>query len=472
MSPPQLSLAQHIALLPSDAQEEALKDIDPTELQYDWSFWGRPNQILPDDNSWHVALLIAGRGFGKTLAGNQWVRKQALEKPGSRGILTARTAADIRDTVVMGESGILAVHPPSERPEWKPSNRLLVWPNGSTALAISADNPDLLRGIQSTWSLADEIATWDYTTDSSGLTAWDNLLIATRLGDNPQIVAMTTPKKTAFMRDLVKKANDHHRWIIRTGSTYENAGNLSQNYIDSITGLYEGTSLAAQELHGEMFDGDLEGTLWTIDTLESTRVSTAPDAPLQIVVGVDPSVAERPRDVCGIVVAASTTERNSFARHLYILQDASIHGSPALWAKKVVETANKYSAPVVVEVNQGGALVRNAINNIDPNIRVLEVTATQSKRTRAEPIAMLFEQGRGHMVNHHVELENELSTWQPEITKKSPDRLDAMVWAATALLQGTKKGSIISSRIRARSPRGSVPRVRPSNGAIIRMPRR
>lgn len=470
---PNTSLAQQLAALPLTEQAKLLKDLDPDTLQYDWNFWARPSQILPDDNSWHVSLLIAGRGSGKTRAGNEWIRDKVKKNPGARFLLVARTASDVRDVLILGESGIINIHPPSEAPTWAPSKRLLEWPNGCTALAISADNPDLLRGIQSHFSLADEIATWDHNKDSSGLTAWDNLLIATRLGLNPQIVAMTTPKRNNFMKNLTTRATTDPRWILRTGSTYENAGNLSENYLTSITALYEGTSLAQQELFGEMFDGDLEGTLFTQETFDASRVATLPSTPLIYTIGVDPSVAERPRDECGIIVAAMahTNPADPHHGHCYLIEDASLVGSPAQWSQRVIEMARKYSAPVTVETNQGGAMVRQILNSIDPSVKINEVTATQSKRTRAEPIALLFEQNRAHIVGHLPLLEEQATSWQPEITKKSPDRLDAAIWALSALSHKTTKGSLIPlSKIRAISPNRSnrsIQRPAPRSGAVV-----
>jgi phage terminase large subunit-like protein len=351
-------------------------------------------------------------------------------------------------------SGILAVHPPSETPLWEPSKRLLTWPNGSKALAISADDPNLLRGPQAAWALCDEIATWEHKPDSSGLTAWNNTLIATRLGRNPQIVALTTPKNTPFMRDIMAQIAERDKWILRKGTTFDNAGNLSEVYLSEILGMYEGTSLARQELYGEMFDGDLEGTLFSPSDIDPNRLDAAPDSPLAFVVGVDPSVAERPRDECGIIVVAATMERNA----------------PSQWARAASETARRFSAPIVVEVNQGGALVRDAISSTDPSVRVLEVRATESKRTRAEPVALLYEQGRVHHIGEFPQLEEQMLLWQPEHTKRSPDRVDALVWAITALTTGTRKGSLITPRMRAsaRASRTRLPAVSASNGLAIR----
>jgi phage terminase large subunit-like protein len=214
-------------------------------------------------------------------------------------------------------------------------------------------------------------------------------------------------------------------------------------------GVYEGTNLARQELYGEMLD-DVEGALWTEEMVEAAREAVYPlSTPLRVI-GVDPSVAENPRDECGIVVCASTAEHDLYRRNAWVLEDASIHGSPDTWARKVVEMARKWGCPVVAEVNQGGALVRNAINSIDPTIKVLEVHSKYGKQLRAEPIVLAYEQGRVHHVGYHQDLESQMYSWIPEETRKSPDRIDAMVHAMTALLIKPPPG-FSGGKIRAKS---------------------
>lgn len=403
------------------------------------------------------SMYLAGEGMiptHNTRAGCEWVREMAMSNPGSRGAIVARTTADARDTLVQGESGILAVHPPSERPEWEPSKRRLVWPNGSTAILYTADAPDQLRGPQQEWALADEVATWSYVPDASGLTAWDNLRVSTRLGKNPKIVAMTTPKRTPFLRELLELVEKDDGIILRRGSTMDNAGNLSQGYLDTILGLYEGTSLARQELYGEMLD-NVEGTLWQDDLIDPMRVRELPSG-LSIVVGVDPSVSENPRDECGIVVVGSTRERQMHKRHGFVIEDASVHGSPMLWARRVVAMANKYRAPVVAEVNQGGALVRSAIHGIDPSVRVVDVRAHVGKVLRAEPVVLAYEQRRVHHLGVLPDLESQMLGWVPESSKRSPDRIDALVHALSALLVKQPAG-FSAGGVRSKSASGSVP---------------
>ena len=278
--------------------------------------------------------------------------------------------------------------------------------------------------------------------------------MSTRLGKNPKIVAMTTPKRTPFLRELLELVEKDDGIILRRGSTMDNAGNLSQGYLDTILGLYEGTSLARQELYGEMLD-NVEGTLWQDDLIDPTRVRELPSG-LSIVVGVDPSVSENPRDECGIVVVGSTRERQMHKRHGFVIEDASVHGSPMLWARRVVAMANKYRAPVVAEVNQGGALVRSAIHGIDPSVRVVDVRAHVGKVLRAEPVVLAYEQRRVHHLGVLPDLESQMLGWVPESSKRSPDRIDALVHALSALLVKQPAG-FSAGGVRSKSASGSVP---------------
>ena len=361
--------------------------------------------------------------------------------PGSRGLLVARTASDVRDVLINGPSGIMNVHPPSEMPSWEPSKRLLTWPNGSQALAFSAEVPDALRGPQSEWTLCDEIATWNDQPDASGLTSWGNVRIGTRLGSHPQLFAMTTPKRTPFLRELLDEAARHpERISVRRSRTDDNRGNLSQVYLDTVVSLYEGTSLAVQELDGEMLD-NVEGALWTTDLLDEYRVPALPAGLVRpfVVIGVDPSVSDRPRDECGIVVIVGTGEDRYVDRHAYVMEDLSVHGSPSEWAEIVARAAKHWGAVVVAEINQGGALVGNMLKNVDPAIRVLPVHARVGKALRAEPVQGMSQQGRLHMVGRHHLLEDQLTVWDPEHSKKSPDRLDALVHGVLSIITDDSK---------------------------------
>jgi phage terminase large subunit-like protein len=444
---------EQLAMLPPEEQAKALAGMDPDTLLWDWSVWGRPEQQAPEGDDWAIWAYIAGRGAGKTRTAAEWVREQAryTTEGQRRFALVARTAADVRDVIVEGESGIMNVTPPSERPLYEPSKRRLTWPNGNTATCFTADEPDSLRGPQFTHAWGDEIAAWRQTPDAAGMTAFDNLRVGTRLGRNPRIMVTTTPKRVPLLYKLIEEAKTG-RVVITRGSTLDNSGNLSGAYLDAITGVYAGTRLAAQELYGEMLD-DVEGALWTQEMIDRGRHDMMPlGTPLRII-GVDPSVAENPRDECGIVVCAATADRDLYKRQAWVLEDATILGSPETWANKVVEMARKWGCPVVAEINQGGALVRNAINAIDPNVKVLEVHSKYGKALRAEPVTLAYEQNRVHHIGYLGDLESQMFSWIPG-EGKSPDRVDALVHAMTALLikppMGFSGGKITAKSMAAR----------------------
>jgi phage terminase large subunit-like protein len=459
------SLMELIAMLPEEQKQEALAGLNMDDLLWDWKMWGRPEQIAPDGD-WNIWIYLAGRGAGKTRSAAEWVREEAKHTTTGqrRFALVARTAADVRDVIVEGESGIMNVTPPSERPLYEPSKRRLTWPNGNTATCFTADEPDSLRGPQFTHAWGDEVAAWRQTPDAAGMTAFDNLRVGTRLGMNPKIMITTTPKRVSLLYTLLDEAKKGNKVVVSRGSTMDNSGNLSSAYLDTITGVYAGTRLAAQELYGEMLDS-VDGALWTTEMLEASRHGVLPPSTPLRVIGVDPSVAENPRDACGIVVCASTADRDLYKRQAWVLEDATIHGSPEVWANKVVEMARRWGCPVVAEVNQGGALVRNAINTIDPSIKVYEVHSKHGKALRAEPIVLAYEQGRVHHVGYIAELEDQMTSWIPG-EGKSPDRVDALVHAMTALLIKPPQG-FVGGKLTAKSPSAKrIPslRVAGSNG--------
>lgn len=458
------SLAMQIAELSPEEQAIALEGIDPDDLIWDWSFWGRPEQFFPDTDDWDIGLFLAGRGSGKTRSCAEWVRDKA--KVSSHGklrfLLVARTAADVRQTMVDGESGILSISPPSEMPDFKPSIREIHWPNGNIAVLRTADEPDGIRGAQAHYSWGDEIAAWRQQPDGAGLTAWDNLRFATRLREvQPQIIASTTPKRVPLLFDLLKERDDTGRVFITRGSTFDNAGNLPASTLNSLQSKFGGTRMGNQELMGEMLD-QVDGALWTDDLILAAQGDYPAAAPLRII-GVDPSVAENPGDLCGIIAVAGTSEADLYQRKAWVLEDASVQGAPEVWAKEVVRMARKWQCPVVAEVNQGGALVANVIRNIDPTIKVLEVHAKVGKQIRAEPVTLAYDQ---HRVTHVesanlTKLEEQMTSWIPGETGKSPDRVDALVHALTALLIKPPTG-FHGGRISAKPSSRRLPNLSPS----------
>jgi phage terminase large subunit-like protein len=264
------------------------------------------------------------------------------------------------------------------------------------------------------------------------------------------------------MQELLAREGDDV--IVTRGSTLENAGNLKPKYLKFIFGLYAGTRLEQQELYGIMMD-DVEGALWEMDTIDQFRVMALPIGLPYKVIAVDPSVAEQPKDECGIIVAGATGHKTRANRHTFIIEDRSIHGSPAEWAKEVVAAYNKWRCPVVVEVNQGGALVKNAIHAINEDIPVIEVHAYKGKAVRAEPVYLKYDQGKVHHLGHLGNLESQMTSWVPGETKKSPDRLDALVYAVTALVIEPNR-SMTTTRTRGRANKNILPGVKRLGGGF------
>lgn len=440
------SLAEQLASL-SEADRQAILDDLTTEqadnLEYDANFWLRPEQMIPDGD-WYITALIAGRGFGKTLAMSQWVRKKAIENPGCRIAIAARTTADLRNTVVTGESGILAIHPESERPEYKPSTTSLHWPNGSSALLLSSEAPDSARGPQFHFAVGDEFAAWKTDVDSSGATLYSNLIAATRLGDNPQLLLATTPKRTQIMKDLMTLSKDPEERInIVRGSTFDNTS-LSSKYIDNLVRRYGNTDLAKQELYGQMLD-DMEGLVFKQEMIDNARLKddeVVPNLPLRVI-AVDPSVSGDPKasDECGIIAIGATAERDLTRRRAYVLGDYSLRAAPDVWAQQVVDAAAAHRTKfVVVEKNQGGQLLQMAINAVDPTLKVMLVTAVQGKVIRAEPVVIALQQKRVKFVDYMPVLEEQLLYYDPNNSTYSPDRMDAFVWGIIATLVSPPAG--------------------------------
>lgn len=436
---PQKSMAEITNML-SETERTILFDgfseEEMEELLFDGDFWLRPKQKFDDtDEDWYITAFVGGRGAGKSLAGAHWVKKKALENPGCRIFVAGRTAADIRNTMVLGASGILSVHSEADKPEYKMHMSSLHWPNGSEALLLSSESPDSARGPQAHFTLGDEFAAWKTTPDSSGATLYDNLIAATRLGKNPQIVLTTTPKKTKVMRDIMKRAEDPVNKIrLVKGSTLENSS-LPQSYIDNLLRQYGDSPLAKQEIEGVMLD-DAEGIVFTQDLISSAK--TGGDVPnnLAKIIAVDPSVSADPEkaDECGIMVLGSTRESDPGRRTIYLLEDVTVRATPEVWIQVIVETAKRHGVrDVVAERNQGGALIRTSIQAADADLRVHDVWATKGKVKRTEPVVIAMHQGRVRFVEDFPTLEDQMIYYDPEDSKYSPDRMDAFVWGVTAL---------------------------------------
>lgn len=341
--------------------------------------------------------------------------------PGSRGAIVASTAADVRDIMVEGESGILNIAPDRLRPLYEPSKRRLTFPNGTTATLFSADEPNNLRGPQSHWAICDELAKWRYPE------AFDMLMLGLRLGTDPRVAIATTPRPTALIKRLLE---DSHCTVTH-GSTYENRANLAVAFFDQIITQYEGTRLGRQEINAEVLT-DTPGALWTREMLDACRVTKLPPL-VRIVVAVDPEATSSEQSAeTGIVVAGISADKQG-----YVLDDVTVRATPHGWATQAVAAYAKHRADrIVYETNQGGEMVEHTLRTVDANASLKGVHASRNKQARAEPIAALYEQGKVHHVGTFTEMEDQLCNWTPGNT--SPDRLDALVWALTELILDDK----------------------------------
>jgi phage terminase large subunit-like protein len=426
-------------LLKADEQERRrtifkMSTVDLAALDAAFELWAHRSQLPPTGAGWRVWLLMAGRGFGKTRAGAEWIFRLANGKPGCRIALAGATIADARSIMVEGVSGLLGIATRHHRRlRWEPSLNRLRWPNGSEAQLFSGDNADGFRGPEHDFAWADELAKWREAEE-----AWMNLQMGLRRGSRPRALVTTTPKPMHLLKRL---AGDP--WTVTTqGKTSDNI-NLDDKTIDILTATYGGTRIGRQELDGELIE-DVEGALWTWDLIAKARVEPCATSQKEqfdrIVVGVDPPAGVGDNaDACGIVVAGSQRHR------LFVLEDASIQGlSPEGWANRVAAAALRWGATTVVaEANNGGAMVRSVIDAAGAPLKVRLVHAAQGKSARAEPIALKFEAGTAFLAGEFPELEAELAGIQAgggyQGPGRSPDRADAMVWALTALSE-TRSG--------------------------------
>jgi phage terminase large subunit-like protein len=422
--------------LPDDEFYAILDELGPQkveELKYTWEFWAREEQLEPKGN-WDYWVLNAGRGFGKTRTGAEWVRHR-IKRGDGRVACVAPTKGDVRRVMVEGESGLLNVCSKYDksyrgvnlgRPEWYPTNNTLVWENGAKVEFFSAEDPERLRGPQFHSAWCDEVAAWRNAQD-----VWDMLMFCMRLGKHPRVCVTTTPKPTKLMRTLVKHPKAH----VTGGSTYDNADNLAETYLEAVKEAYEGTRLGRQELYAEILD-EAQGALWTREMLAKAEVDTVPQLN-RIVVSVDPAITSNEEsDLTGIVVAGIDVNGIS-----YVLKDATGQYTPQQWAQKAIELYEEFQADrIVAERNQGGDMVRHTLQTEDPTVPIRLVHASRGKMARAEPVSALYEQGKVKHVRGLDELEDQMVVWEPLGNIGSPDRLDAMVWAITDLaLKGYAK---------------------------------
>ena len=374
---------------------------------------------------------MAGRGFGKTRLGAEWLAAKAIQNDGIRCAIIARTFADVRQVCVEGVSGILSILNEYDAvANWNKASGIIELKNGTIIQTFSADAPDSLRGPQFHYAWTDELAAWQYED------TWNQLQFGLRLGEHPQTVITTTPRPTTLIKSLIKRDTT----VITRGSTFDNAANLSQTALLELQAKYADTRLGQQELYGAILD-DNPGALWSRGIIESARVTSIPPF-VRVVVGVDPAVTSgEDSDYTGIVTAGMSADG-----HYYILSDDTIKASPQEWAMKAIQAFEAHKADrIIAETNNGGDLVLHLFQQVKSTIPVRKVTATRGKQVRAEPIAALYEQGRVHHVGYFAELEDQMCEYEPGVTSKSPDRMDALVWALTDLSEGSASMNFLAS---------------------------
>ncbi|CAN5207986.1 terminase family protein [soil metagenome] len=402
---------------------DALSDAEVFDYLENWCGWSRtaqvPEAMLRQD--WRTWLIMGGRGAGKTRSGAEWVKAKALGHdwggtPATRIALIGATYDDARRVMVEGVSGVLAVHDMLARPEYESSRRLITWPNGAVAQIFSGEDPDGLRGPQFDCAWCDEFAKW-----RDPQAAWDMLQFALRLGDQPQVLVTTTPRPLPVLKRLLARDGV----VVSQSPTADNRGFLADGFIAEMRARYGGTRLGRQELDGEIIADDPDA-MFARSVIETHRVGAAP--PLaRIVVAIDPPAGN---NTCGIVAAGKGEDGR-----LYVLDDATVVGKgPAHWAAAAVALYHALGADrVVAEVNQGGSMVEAVLREVDPAVSYRAVHASRGKRARAEPVAALYEQGRASHVGAFPALEDELCGWRGT-GDRSPDRLDALVWAVSDLM--------------------------------------
>ncbi len=425
--------ALRFRLLSADKQRELIESLSAAELlelDADFELCAHDDQIPPETDGWRVWLMMAGRGFGKTRAGAEWINRLAR----SRGLRIALVAARIdeaRSVMVEGASGLLAVARKHRvRLKWEPSLKRLTWPSGTVAELYSGDHADGLRGPEHGFAWCDELAKWRLAEE-----AWNNLQMGLRAGSRPRALVTTTPRPMRLLERL--KADP---WTVTTGGRTTDNVTLPRSFVDVMLATYGGTRVGRQELDGELI-ADVEGSLWPRELIERCRVGPLTPAPYpslgkgefaRVVVGVDPPAGSH-GDACGIVVCGRAGER------FFVLADESVAGlSPDGWARAVAKAAARWGADrIVAEANNGGAMIDQVLRNADSGLAPKLVHASRGKVARAEPVAVLFEAGRAFFAGAFPELEDELSGLQIgggyQGPTRSPDRADACVWALSEL---------------------------------------
>lgn len=387
----------------------------------DWRLWARKDQ-LPPKAAWRTWLMLGGRGAGKTRAGAEWIREQAVT--GARLALIGQSLHDVREVMVSGVSGILNLSWQGARPSFEPSRRRIVFPSGAIAQIFSAEDPDSLRGPQFHAAWADEFCAWKAPEETLAMAR-----LGLRLGSRPRLCVTTTPRPIRALKILMNEVGT----VVTRAATKDNQANLSPDFVAELEERYGGTRLAAQELSGQVIEAQ-EGALWSVEALNRLR-APQPACFETVVVAVDPPATSH-GDACGIVVVGRWGEA------AFVLADESVRGvSPLGWARRVGEAASRFKADLVVaECNQGGEMVQSVLALSGLSLPVKLKRATVSKQRRAEPVALLYEQGRVRHCGQFLQLEEEMLAFGAA-GHGSPDRVDALVWAISeVMLQAVPAG--------------------------------
>lgn len=412
-----------------------LKELDQLLVEsgavWDWEAFARPEQLAPKGD-WLTWLALAGRGWGKTRCGAEWVRAEVSAKRAKRFALIAETQKDLEEVMCFGDSGIYSVFPKHQKPKITKKPIRVEFHTGAVAYGYNATEPDQLRGPQFDRAWCDELAKWRYARET-----WDQLQFGLRLGDHPRQIITTTPRPIPILKEILAAPTT----VVSRGVTLDNRANLAPSFIKTITEKYAGTRLGRQELSAEILD-DVPDALWTRVSLDRDR-RKANEIPTlkRVVVAIDPAAKKNdmPEDgaATGIIVAGVGEDNRG-----YVLDDATCRESPNGWARMAVACYHRYSGDCIVgEINNGGDMVASTVRAVSPMVPFREVHASKGKWTRAEPIAALYEQGRISHVGTFASLEDEMVNFGPNgmVGDASPDRVDALVWALTELFPAIVK---------------------------------
>src|SRR5882762_390398 len=430
----------------SPPEKAALDQVLGPELatiRWNWQAYARANQ-LPPEGDWLTWLVLAGRGFGKTRCGAEWVRAEVTAGRATRIALIAETQKDLEEVMVFGQSGLLSVFPPHQKPRITKKPIRIEFHTCAIATGYNATEPDQLRGPQFDAAWLDEIAKFRYARET-----WDQLQFGLRLGNHPRQIITTTPRPIPILKEILAAITT----VVTRGITTDNEANLAASFIKTITEKYAGTRLGRQELSAEILD-DVPDALWTRAALDRDRIKLS-QLPIlkRVVVAIDPAAKknEMPEDgaATGIVVAAVGEDNRG-----YVLDDATCRGTPNEWARMAVACYDRYEGNCIVgEINNGGEMVAATVRAVRPTVPFKEVHASKGKWTRAEPVAALYEQGRISHVGTFAALEDEMVNFGPNgmVGELSPDRVDALVWAFSELFPTITK-KIVEKKALPRTP--------------------